>query len=200
MNVGELTPDTAFAEPGQRGLPHEARRTLLITMRGLRAFPSDAWFEGIGNFALKNDLRIMTMSQVDEDEERSRELAARFGSDLASHVEWGENSDFEQEQAIRALYEQCALVISDRLHVLILSAQAGALPVELAPRAAPKVRTHFETIGYRDVSLDTESTTAAAIESFLNGQLGRPDELVAKIDVAREALRVRISDALPAAS
>lgn len=195
IGVGELVPDTAFAEPAQPGLPQDQRSLLLVSMRGKRPLPPTAWFEGIREFARSRGLRIVAMSQVDEDEQRSRELAERFGGEIAEYRAWGDRSDIEQERAIRSLYEQCAYVVSDRLHVLILSAQAGAQPVEIAPRPVPKVATHFATVGLHDVSLDVENASADDVVDFLARHEPQRHEIPAVISRAREDLTTRIERA-----
>lgn len=187
MRVGVLTPDTAFGEPSSKD-PGVERDVLLISMRGKRPLPSDAWFDGIAAFAREAGLHIVAASQVDEDERRSEEIAAKFGSDIASFEPWGDRSDLEQERIVRELYKRCSLVISDRLHVLILSAQAGAVPTELAPSPKPKVRTHFATIGFDDVSFDTAGASAEEVNAFLRTQATRADELATKLAAAREEL------------
>ncbi|MDD7930680.1 hypothetical protein [Microbacterium thalli] len=194
MGVGELAPDTAFAEPAVAGLPHTERRTLLVTMRGKRPLPSDAWFEGIAAFARDQNLRIVTMAQVDEDEKRCAEIAARLAD--AEHLPWGKRSDLEQEVAVRLLYEECAFAVSDRLHVLILAAKAGVTPVEIAPSPAAKIRTHFATVGYVDVSFDSATASANDVRAFLTAQTGRNDDLRAKLLAAQTRLDRRIERAL----
>lgn len=187
MRVGVLTPDTAFGEPSSSD-PEMHRDLLLVSMRGKRAMPSDAWFDGIATFARESGLRVVAASQVDEDEKRSEEIAARFGADVATFEPWGDRSDLEQERMVRELYKRCALVVSDRLHVLILSAQAGAVPTELAPSPKAKVRTHFATIGFDDVSFDTAAATAEDITAILHTQATRAGELAEKLAAAREEL------------
>jgi hypothetical protein len=185
--VGLLTPDTAFGEPNSSE-PDVERDVLLVSMRGKRAIPDDAWFDGIRAFAAEAKLRIISVSQVDEDEARSRELAERFGEGVASYDPWSERSDLDQERHVRDLYKRCAIVVSDRLHVLILSAQAGAIPAELAAAPKPKVRTHFATIDYDDVSLDVASLSASEILEFLRFTSGRAEELEKKLEAARAEL------------
>lgn len=192
MKVGLLTPDTAFGEP-KSSEPGAKRDVLLVSMRGKRPFPCDAWFDGIRAFAAESNLQIVAASQVDEDETRSRELAERFGEGLASYDAWGKRSDLEQERHVRELYKRCAIVVSDRLHVLILSAQAGAIPVELAADPRPKVRTHFATIGYDNVSLDVAGASADQVRDFLRVTSSRADELERKIDSARAELDGEVS-------
>ncbi|TDL46291.1 polysaccharide pyruvyl transferase family protein [Microbacterium oleivorans] len=196
MRVGELSPDTAFAEPATAGIPHDERRTLLVTMRGKRALPSADWFEAIAEFARLRGLHIMAMAQVDEDEVRCSELAEGFRDVAVEYRAWGARSDLEQERAIRSLYEECAFVISDRLHVLILAAKAGAIPIEIAPNPAAKIRTHFETIGYLGLSLDTADASSEEISSFLDKQVAREDELENRLHLAQVTLGKRVREAL----
>lgn len=188
--VGKLIPDTAFAEPAVDGSAPSERSTLLISMRGKRSAPRDPWFEGIRAFAASQDYRIVTMSQVDEDEERNREIALRFGS-AAEHVSWT-GSDLDQERAIRDRYRECSVVVSDRLHVLILSAQAGALPTEIADSPKPKVEDHFATIGYHGVTLPVDEASAEDIEDFLARSVTRRGELRRTMEEARFELSAEI--------
>jgi polysaccharide pyruvyl transferase WcaK-like protein len=197
MGVGELSPDTAFAEPPIAGEPHGQRRNILVTMRGKRPLPSDAWFEGIASFARESDLRVIAMSQVDEDEKRTEEIAARLGAEIAEYRPWGERTDLEQEIAVRAAYESCALVVSDRLHVLILAAKAGAVPVEIAPSPAAKIRTHFATIGYDRVTSDSVTMSAGEVHDVLARQVLRSAEVDSKLSAAQKLLEGRILQFLP---
>lgn len=196
MGVGELSPDTAFAEPAVAGSPFEARTRLLVTLRGKRPLPTPDTLDAIRDFAEAQGLQITTMAQVDEDETRCSEVAEWLGADVAEYLPWGERSDLEQEMAVRRLYEDCAYVVSDRLHVLILAAKAGAVPIEIAPAPAPKIRTHFATVDYEGVSLDAEGQSASSISVFLATQVGRAPEVVAKLAVAQDVLVRRVQKAL----
>lgn len=196
MRVGELTPDTAFAEPATAGSPFESRDRLLITLRGKRPLPTAATLAAVATFAKAQGLRIVTMAQVDEDEARCAEVAAQLGPDVAEYIPWGDRSDLDQENAIRRLYEDCAYVLSDRLHVLILAAKAGAVPVEVVPAPAAKIRTHFATIEYEGLSLDVAGLSTAAIVEFLSAQVGRHEEVVTKSARAHDRLTSRVQRAL----
>ncbi len=187
MGVGRLVPDTAFAEPRLEGAPAHERTAVVVSMRGKRELPPSQWFDGITAFALAHNYKLVLLSQVDEDEERTRELAARFGP-IAEYVPWGERSDLEQEVMVRDRYLTSAMAISDRLHVLILAAQAGAMPVEVAPAPKPKVEQHFSTIGMPGLSLDCGARTAAEVAAYLEAQLLRRDELSERMIEASENL------------
>lgn len=198
MGVGELVPDTAFAEAARAGKPFGERQKMLVTMRGMRAVPSPQWFAAIADFARTRNLELVTMAQVDEDEERCAALAEALGGGVCQYIPWGSRSDLEQERAIRDLYEDCAYVLSDRLHVLILAAKAGATPVEVAPHPAAKIRTHFATISYKDVSYDSADKSSTEIRAFLEQQEGRNPELLARLEQAEARLGDRIARAIAA--
>ena len=135
MRVGRLVPDTAFNEPA--GPSTDAPRDrLLLSLRGARALPSDAWFEAVTSVAAREGLRLTVASQVDEDEARSAELAERLGCEL---IPWGDDGDLSRERSRRLTYAESMAVVSDRLHVLLLAAQAGAVPVEVVEHPRPKV-------------------------------------------------------------
>ncbi|MFB2580908.1 polysaccharide pyruvyl transferase family protein [Herbiconiux sp. P15] len=193
MKVGKLVPDTAFSEPRVQGLPFAERKTIIVSLRGKRPYPTPAWFEAVRTFADETGFRVNVVSQVDEDEVRSAEVAAELGDAVADYLPWGERSDAEQEKYVRDLYESTALVISDRLHVLILAAQAGAIPTEAVISPKPKVEQHFLVAGYPGPTLDTAQATAPQIVAFLHQQLGRSAELDAALASAAARLHLEIT-------
>ncbi|MFP7834831.1 polysaccharide pyruvyl transferase family protein [Marisediminicola sp. LYQ134] len=192
MRVGRLVPDTAFAEPREEGMPWPERREIVVSMRGKRAFPSDEWFAGITRYAVDNGMRIVALSQVDEDEVRTKQIADRFG-DLAEYVAWGTRGDLDHERLVRQRYLSSAIAISDRLHVLILAAQAGAMPVEIAHSPKPKVEQHFATIGMTGLSLRSDGKSADEITAFLASQHARRADLSTKMAAAATALADEIA-------
>jgi hypothetical protein len=151
MGLGEVTPDVAFAEPVTAGLDWEERDILTVSMRGKLPFPTKAWCDLVRGFAKNEGLRVNVVSQVREDECRSREICDALGPG-AAYEAWGERSDIEQESALKDLYERSKYVLSDRLHVLILAAKAGAVVVEVADNPRPKIRETFEAVGIEDKS------------------------------------------------
>ncbi|UDF12451.1 hypothetical protein LH407_09815 [Antiquaquibacter oligotrophicus] len=166
MGVGRSTPDTAFQEALQIDNDLDRRSGVIISMRAKRDFPSDAWFAAIAQVV--GDRKVITLSQVREDEDRSREIATRL-SDLGADARldpWGSRSDLEQERYVRALYGQSSLVISDRLHVLILASCAGSVPLEITEHAPSKAEEHFAAIGYTGVSLNLSQATGDAVAKF----------------------------------
>lgn len=157
---GSVVPDTAFQEPFIQGLPWDERRTLVISMRGKRDFPSDAWFASMELLARDQGCSVVVLSQVREDEGRSQEIAERL---QARHLKWGSRSDLDHELLVRSAYSESAVVISDRLHVLVLAAVAGCVPIEISDSPRTKVSEHFAQIGVHDMVIDSGTHTAEEI-------------------------------------
>lgn len=184
MRVGRLVPDTAFNEPAGP-CSESPRDRLLLSLRGARAFPSDAWFEAVTTVASREGLRLTVASQVDEDEARSAELAERLDCEL---IPWGDDGDLARERSRRLTYAESKAVVSDRLHVLLLAAQAGAVPVEVVENPKRKVETHFAAIGLHDVSLDATGMSAVDIDAWITGRLAGGNEIASAMNCARTAL------------
>ncbi|MFC7404637.1 polysaccharide pyruvyl transferase family protein [Georgenia alba] len=185
IGSGELAPDVAFSEPVYWGGVDEPRTALVVSMRGPRAWPGEQWVEAVRTFAHGAGLEVVCVAQVRQDEERAAELARAL---RGTHLAWGETSDVEHEQILRDLYRRAALTVSDRLHVLILAALGGAVPVEMAPDPAPKVAEHFATIGYRDLTCDARSATADRMRAHLAVSLARTGEIRQAVLAAQRAL------------
>lgn len=182
---GNLAADTAFQEPQIEGAPWRDRRTLIISMRGKRSFPSDEWIQIVRSIAGTLSLDIQVLSQVREDEVRSGEIARRVGGKF---IPWGERSDLDQEVEVRANYERAALVISDRLHVLILAALAGAVPTEIADSPKSKVKEHFTQIGASNIVFDSVADDPSYIVASIIKLCSERDDLIKGIACARRLL------------
>lgn len=195
MRTGEFTPDTAFSEPIARGKAWAERDLLVISPRGESGYsvPSSAWFEAVREFAATHSLNTVVVSQVDQDEARARVIADSLGADT-QHLDWGGRTDSEQEVRLRDLYQQAAYVVSERLHVLILAAMAGAIPVEVAENRRPKVRDHFEAIGVSSVSFEASGKSSADILGFLNSRAATRPELQAALRLAHVRLCTRVDE------
>lgn len=185
VGVGAPSPDIAFSAGVREGLPSLERENLVISLRGHRPVPSDDWFTGISEFAEQNGLSVVTLSQVFGDEGRNAEVAGRLGG---THIPWAEGGDLDHEARVRDVYDNSRLVVSDRLHVLIIASLSGAVPAEIVVDPAPKVRTHFERIGFYGVSLDANGASSSSISDHLQTQIARSAELRLRVDAAADEL------------
>ncbi|MEV8218578.1 polysaccharide pyruvyl transferase family protein [Microbacterium sp. NPDC077391] len=186
VGVGVISPDIGFSDAARASAIDEQRRTLIISLRGDRPFPSTVVLQAIIELARTHSLEIVSLSQVDVDDDRARSIADHLG--IRSLV-WDPRNSGSEEQ-IRGLYDNAALVISDRLHVLVLGLISGAMPVELAEKPERKIAAHFATVGLPDISMDTRYSSVDEVTSWLRVQLSRRVEALSVLDSARERLRV----------
>jgi hypothetical protein len=211
--VGETMPDWGFVDPGpadwqatrQKLIDNPpVRDKIVVSIRYDRPLPSSNWIEGMCEICRKAKLEPVVATQVRRDAARSKELAMALG---ASEVEWPENaSHSEQEIRLRELYRTAALVVSDRLHVLILGFAEGAVPFNLTEYPDHKTGRHFDVIGYAESAVNCVNASAAEIEGFLADALGRAQEMSThrnKLDAAIDSLvrdenRLRARSAMPA--
>jgi len=177
---GEVMPDLAFDDAGT-DLSGE-RDTLAVSLRSDRRMPPVEWIDGVQSFARDRDLRLIVVTQVLRDRERSRSLAHALGAEL---VDWDGRDHATQEKALRSEYRRSALVLSDRLHVLIAAATEGATPLALLPQYSDKIERHFSAAGISDVAIDSRGFQTADIVAALDAAVSRGP---ASLDAAREGL------------
>jgi hypothetical protein len=180
-----VAPDIGFAAGVRAGRPIDEREELVLSLRGARPHPGPTWVEAVGAFAAREGLRIRTVVQVREDEQRSRELAEALGGEFDP---WGDTDAVIHEERLRELYDRARLVISDRMHVLVLAAESGAVPVEVAPSPTRKISEAFATIGLGGISFDSAGTDREDIEAFLEVQLRRSKEVQDRVRPAEARL------------
>lgn len=181
---GVVAPDIGFAA----AKPHpssDVRDELLVSLRGARPMPGDGWIEAVKATAEAAGLRIRTVVQVREDEPRARELAAALGGEFDA---WGDADSVAHEDSLRARYSRARLVISDRMHVLVLAAIDGAAPAELVPAPTRKITDAFAAIGIRDITLDAANAQTPGMQAFLTAQLSRSGQIGERVDAARRRL------------
>lgn len=146
---GRVAPDWGFWEDCTAS-PHE-RDSLILSYRSDRPMPSEDALEAVRRFADREGLRLVVATQVQRDSSRTLEIAAVIGADVA---DWPLGvSHRDQEQRLRELYGRARLVLSDRLHVLIVGYTEGALPLCLVEWDEDKINRHFAPVGMADVSV-----------------------------------------------
>ncbi|MBF4463513.1 MULTISPECIES: polysaccharide pyruvyl transferase family protein [unclassified Rathayibacter] len=184
FRIGEVMPDWGFAPASTaEGMP---RKTLVLSYRGDRDILSSATLDGVRHFAEKKELSIVVVTQVGRDETRTRELAEALGGVAAG---WPEGiTHAVQEERLREIYRGAAAVFSDRLHVLIVAATEGAVPVNVVDEPDRKVARHFDAIGYRNITVLGSGRAAGEIADVLDAQLVRRGELLAALAAAGVAL------------
>lgn len=181
---GRVVPDIGFGAGIRLGLPDDERDELIVSLRGERPFPDAAWVSAVRDTAASAGLRIRTVVQVREDEDRAGELADALGGVFEP---WGETDPVAQEEALRARYDRARLVISDRMHVLVFAALSGAVPAEVVPHPTAKISAAFDTIGLHDLTLDASASDTDRMSRFLASQLERAAEVESRVaDAAQQ--------------
>lgn len=193
FGIGAVMPDWGFeAAPG--GDITEGRDLLLVSYRSDRETLSDTTVTALRSYAAENGLSIVAITQVGRDEPRTTELAERLGG---TTLPWAEGvTHAAQEAELRALFRRAALVVSDRLHVLIVGATEGAIPVNLVEVPDIKVVRHFDAIGYENLSIVAAGMPEAEIIEGLRTQSTRSDELRSAVRAARESIATLTAKAL----
>jgi len=193
FGIGAVMPDWGF-EPETQDPATQKRDLLILSYRGDRPALGDRAVAALEAFAAARGLQIVAVTQVGRDEERTSELGARFN---ASTLGWDAGvSHADQEARLRALFRRAAVVASDRLHVLIVGATEGAIPVNLVEEPDVKVVRHFDVIGYHSFSIVVNDTDVPELVDRLNSQAGRGEELHAAIAQARREIERLTAGAL----
>ncbi|WP_246306502.1 polysaccharide pyruvyl transferase family protein [Herbiconiux flava] len=142
FEVAPWMPDWAFAAvPG--GQDRE-RTTLGVSLRFDRPYPSAEWLTAVRDLSQRLGLDVVAVAQVQRDSDCARQLAADLGGravvfDGGSHV--------EQERIVRDEYRSMQVMLSDRLHGLIMSATEGVVPLAWCEAATEKIDRHLSPVG-----------------------------------------------------
>lgn len=186
FRFGASAPDWAFgwdeSEPDALGAN---RSDIVVTYREDRALPSDMILDSLVELARDGKRRVVVVTQVRRDAARSADLASRLDAEL---VPWpAERTLADHEEILRELYRKSALVVSDRLHALIVGMTEGAVPLCITDSGEPKVGRHFDAVGFKGSTLCTKDNSAPLSEA-IEHQIGRRAEAVAATHAARTAL------------
>jgi hypothetical protein len=157
---GEVAPDWAIGEGPAAPDPGGARDVLAVALRGDRPSPSARWTQMVRRIASDNRWKIVVVSQVAVDDPAGALLAKELGG---AHIGWGDGNHARLEESIRAVYSRSAVVLSDRLHALLIGATEGAIPVASGSTPPEKAMRTLETIGLGSnlLSLDSAEDDAA---------------------------------------
>lgn len=150
FEIGDVIPDLAFYDIDKEAIKNTKRKYLAISMRGAHSKPSDKWYFLVKEIAKINNLQIIVVPQVRIDNDRCKEIGDKLNAEcfLWSHSD----SHNDQEAIVKNIYSNSLLIISDRLHALILAYSRGAIPVNLLTTNKEKVQHHFDVIGFKNVN------------------------------------------------
>ena len=162
------------------------RQHLVISLRFDRPLPSQAWADDIQALAVRLGLRIRIVTQVRRDDFRARELMGMFGQ--AEILEWSEADHRARESRVREIYRSARVVLSDRLHVLIMAATEGAVPLGWVEAATTKIDRHF---GEVDLGWVASSDIAFSLAGLDDARL---EQMSAQVAIATQVSRERLDD------
>ncbi|MFF2371027.1 polysaccharide pyruvyl transferase family protein [Agromyces sp. NPDC058110] len=169
MGRGGTMPDWAFgsgqpavvqADDGARSLPGTTgapgRDLLAVSLRGDRPAPSERWVEAVRGLAHRLGLTPIVVVQVKRDATAAHDLAGRLDAEAA---EWATDDHWAQELRVRDVYRRSRVVLSDRLHALVMGATEGAVPLGWCESSNEKIARHFDQIGASWVGADARDPT-----------------------------------------
>lgn len=194
--TGEVTPDWAFALKAS-GEASVRRDLLVVTMRGDRPEPTPAFLESVTALAQAKGLRPVVINQVVRDKARSTAIADALGVEFIAPWSGGPHREFER--VIRDVYARAAVVMSDRLHALVIGLTEGAIPIGTTSGSSEKLDRTFAAAGIYDVSFDYRDLDANAIVRRGLATVDRGEELISAAANARlrlEELGQRVRAAL----
>lgn len=193
MGIGSVTPDWAFALGADAETLRDAeapRPFLAISVRqGLshaaRERPDDTWVKKVRDIADALALEPVVVAQIERDGELARDLAARLDCDA---VAWLDDDHARQEDRLRATYRASALVLSDRLHAVVIAATEGAVPVALSSGPMDKTSRTLAGAGIHGTSVARDLADPDAALAVIRAALARRNEIVDAVVSARERL------------
>lgn len=195
-----VMPDWAFALSPQSSVSRSGlaeRDVLAIGFRSDRpALNEDEKF-ALVSLAEELSLRIVVVTQVERDEAANSILARDIGAETLA---WPPGrTHAEQERSVRELYGRARLVISDRIHALIIGATEHALPVgysttsdeKIARTFAPVLRQRISTDRHHGASDELRTTVARvlATETAILGQIDQAKDLIERAVTTRNDLQ-----------
>ncbi len=179
---GGVGPDWAFREAWDGEVTE--RRSVAVTWRGDRPRPSDALVRSLGSWIRSRGYEPVVVTQVQRDEAANEALAGLLG---CAHVGASTHDLAERERQARETYLGCEMVISDRIHALIVAGSCGAAPVGLLAYDDVKIARTMRAAG---LDLDVRGCPPGAVTSDLDGWLdARLAERSATIEQLRHAAR-----------
>jgi polysaccharide pyruvyl transferase WcaK-like protein len=101
--------------------------------------------------------------QADEDRAMSTELAHRLGLEARCLIDDDLNPD-----ELKNLYGTCRMVISSRLHAVLLSLVAGVPAISVAPEVTFKERAVLDLLGLDSLWIPSSTAADLALEKCLD--------------------------------
>lgn len=158
IGVGRVAPDWAFGTGGEFPVDDDARDLVAVSMRGDRPMPPPDWFDSVLEICDELNCAPVVVVQVRRDAEHAEDLAARLNADI---LPWPVKDDHAtHEQKVRAIYRRSRLVVSDRIHALILGYTEGAVPAGSTTTPTEKIKRTFSPVTSLPIAPSAEDRLA----------------------------------------
>ncbi|PTQ91096.1 polysaccharide pyruvyl transferase family protein [Agitococcus lubricus] len=155
--LGEVSPDLGFFAQ-QQGT--KDRDLAVLVLREAQFISSDI-FSNFVAAARAEGLKPTVVVQVHRDNKLAQELATKYGMDL---VDWGQETHHQQTEKVEAIYARTAIIISNRLHGLIMGVRIGAIPFTLTSSKDTKLVPTMRVVmsNCRPIDLEQMSTISVS--------------------------------------
>ncbi|WP_139279803.1 polysaccharide pyruvyl transferase family protein [Rhodococcoides yunnanense] len=174
FRTGSVAPDWAFsAMPASATEPPSdeqsaPRSRIAVSFRGDGSVISDSMVIALRDVAKDLGRKLVVVVQVERDQTALRDLAQRLNCDF---VGWTTQDHLTQERRVRDAYRESSLVVSDRLHALIIAVNEGCVPVGLMEHSTSKVERNFATTSFPFISADVTGWEPSRIADEIRGGL-----------------------------
>lgn len=170
MKTGGVAPDWGFAEGADDATLLEraavgGQRSVVVAPRHNGARFADDWCERFAAVAEELDLEIVVAAQTVRDNAAAEVLARKWSAET---VLWDSPHHAAHEIRLREAYSQAAVVVSERLHALVLGATEGATPVAVADAPRAKAVRTIRSAGLAEFAVS--STVTASIDPAVLGR------------------------------
>ncbi|MDN4475410.1 polysaccharide pyruvyl transferase family protein [Demequina sp. SYSU T00192] len=152
-------PDLGFGEADRAGgdAAGTRRRYVAFSLRSGKDEPR-GMLEAARDWCAETGLELAFVTQVGRDDERHARLSRELGG---VHVGWDGAGHAAQLDEVARVYRESALIVSDRLHAVVLGSTCGATPIALKDADWDKLPATLQPV--MDLTLlarDADASTA----------------------------------------
>lgn len=194
IGKGSVFPDWAMGEGPRFATEGVPRDLLALSFRGDRAQPTVDDVSALRDISVELNLRPIVVAQVAADDAPGRALAQQLNCDF---VEWGSGDHADIEARVRSVYARTQLILSDRVHGLIIAATEGAIPVPFGFVSVEKARRTLDAAGLAAPSIDLEDLRSGNASRALRKAVAAGEDILGAVSDASsqlDALAARIEE------
>ena len=193
MGFGSVSPDWAFALGSSAEVLRDAdspRPRLAVAVRqsldhAARDRLDDAWVHTVRSLADRLDLEPVVVAQIERDGPVTIDLAERIGCEALT---WLDSDHARQEERLRGIYRESALVLTDRLHGAVIAVTEGAIPIALSTGRMDKVTRTLDSVGIDHTSVGRSIPDETVLINVVQDALSRRRSIMESVVDARSRL------------